>query len=113
MKRLFLTTMTAFALFAGATTFAAADAVTHPLFLDEPVCAAPAMTPVDVALPGEEAPATGGDLFLPEAQPLQGSTQGCCQGAFRACQANCRPQGIFEFNCDPDTCQSSCICNIS
>jgi hypothetical protein len=110
MKRLTLFTLTAIALLAGSTAIAD-EAQPQVLFFEAPNCEAPAMTPADVALP-DSAPA-GEDLFLPEAQPLQGSTQGCCQGAFRSCQANCAPAGVFEFNCDPDTCQSSCICNIS
>lgn len=111
MKRRFLFTLTAFALLAGSTAIAD-EAQPQVLFLEAANCEAPAMTPADVALP-DGAPAAGDDLFIPEAQPLQGSTEGCCQGAFRACQANCRPAGVFEFNCDPDTCESNCICNIS
>lgn len=51
-----------------------------------------------------------------ELSPLDGAIEvqqgNCCVGLFQACQANCQPQGVFEFNCNPDTCQSSCICNI-
>jgi hypothetical protein len=61
-----------------------------------------------------ETPAAG---FLTALSPLaeaQQTAASCCTGRRIACQAVCAPcGGIFEFNCDPATCQSSCICNIS
>lgn len=60
-----------------------------------------------------ETPAAG---FLTALSPLaeaQQTAASCCTGRRIACQAVCAPcGGIFEFNCDPATCQSSCICNI-
>ena len=46
--------------------------------------------------------------------PIAGAIQtqgGCCTGKLQQCQNRCQC-GVFEFNCDPATCQSSCICNI-
>lgn len=45
---------------------------------------------------------------------LEGVVQvqgGCCTGKLNSCEAHCAC-GIFEFNCDPATCQSNCICNL-
>ena len=37
----------------------------------------------------------------------------CCRAKRIACEVGCAPcGGVFEFNCDPATCQSSCICLI-
>jgi hypothetical protein len=51
----------------------------------------------------------------PALNPLAGVIEvqggGCCGAKLRQCQSNCAC-GVFEFNCDPATCQSSCICNI-
>lgn len=43
---------------------------------------------------------------------LQAQSRSCCVRAERRCIRNCRATGVFEFSCDPTTCQSSCICNI-
>ena len=60
-----------------------------------------------------ETPVAG---FLTALSPLAEARQtaaSCCTGRRIACQAVCAPcGGVFEFNCDPATCQSSCICNI-
>ena len=51
---------------------------------------------------------------IPNLNPLAGVVEvqgGCCFGKMLACQAGCAC-GVFEFNCNPATCQSSCICNI-
>ena len=101
----------------------AAFLIALPAFAaDQP---ADAVTPVidqaAVEIEAEEAPATDvtpdatpeellEDLLAPEATAQQ---SGCCTGARNACEANCNPEGIFEFSCDPDTCSSSCICNLS
>lgn len=47
---------------------------------------------------------------LEGALPAQSSN--CCVQAQSRCVRNCRATGVFEFSCDPTTCQSSCICNI-
>jgi hypothetical protein len=60
-----------------------------------------------------QTPASG-DLtaLFPLAQAQQ-TAASCCTGRRLACEAVCAPcGGVFEFNCDPGTCQSSCICNI-
>lgn len=54
-------------------------------------------------------------LLVPALAPQVNGAEaaGCCTVKRIACQANCRPcGGVFEFNCDPATCQSSCICDI-
>lgn len=60
-----------------------------------------------------ETPAAG---ILPALSPLaeaQQTAASCCTGRRLACEAVCAPcGGVFEFNCDPRTCQSSCICFI-
>lgn len=62
------------------------------------------------------APMTSAVDALPALSPMTGAEQkasGCCAGKRVACQAICAPcGGVFEFNCDPSTCQSSCICFI-
>ncbi len=60
-----------------------------------------------------QTPASG-DLttLFPLAQAQQ-TAASCCTARRVACQAACSPcGGVFEFNCDPATCQASCICNI-
>lgn len=61
------------------------------------------------------APATSAAPAVDNLNPLAGVVEvqggGCCAGKMQACQAGCAC-GVFEFNCDPATCQSSCICNI-
>ena len=60
------------------------------------------------ATPAMSTPAT------PAMTPLAaagGVGRACCFGRRVACNAVC-VCGVFEFNCDPATCQSSCICNI-
>jgi hypothetical protein len=50
----------------------------------------------------------------PAEDPLGGvvlAQGGCCPAKFQQCQNNCEC-GVFEFNCSPSPCQSSCICNI-
>jgi hypothetical protein len=42
---------------------------------------------------------------------IEVQSSSCCQQALRRCRRNC-DCGVFEFNCDPVTCQSNCICNI-
>jgi hypothetical protein len=58
-------------------------------------------------------PATGD---LQAVSPLAKAGQAgraCCKGRRIACEAVCSPcGGVFEFNCDPATCQASCICNL-
>ena len=57
------------------------------------------------------APATPAVLAL---DPLAGAVEtqsNCCTNKLKQCQKNCAC-GVFEFNCDAATCQSSCICNI-
>lgn len=60
------------------------------------------------------APATSAAPAVDHLNPLAGVVEvqgGCCIGKRLACQAGCAC-GVFEFNCNPATCQSSCICNI-
>jgi hypothetical protein len=60
------------------------------------------------------APVTAASPAIQSLDPLAGVVEvqsGCCAGKLRACQNNCAC-GVFEFNCDSATCQSSCICNI-
>jgi hypothetical protein len=64
------------------------------------VLASAPMTPAKAVAP------TG----LEGALPAQSSN--CCARAQQRCIRNCRATGVFEFSCDPTTCQSSCICNI-
>lgn len=56
------------------------------------------------------APLTPALAFDPIAGAVQAQS-GCCAGKLNQCQNRCEC-GVFEFNCDPATCQSSCICNI-
>lgn len=62
------------------------------------------------------APMTSAVEALPALSPMAGVEQkatGCCVGRRVACEAICAAcGGVFEFNCDPSTCQSSCICFI-
>jgi hypothetical protein len=46
--------------------------------------------------------------------PVEADGPNCCENLFRQCeQVICRDKGgVFEFNCNPDTCQASCICNV-
>ena len=57
------------------------------------------------------APVTPALAFDPIAGAIQTQGGGCCAGKLQQCQNRCQC-GVFEFNCDPATCQSSCICNI-
>lgn len=61
------------------------------------------------------APITSAAPAVNNLNPLAGAVEvqggGCCAGKMVACQAGCAC-GVFEFNCNPATCQSSCICNI-
>lgn len=97
----------------------AAFLIALPAFAaDQPAGAAtPVIDQAAVEIQAEKAPETDAtpeelleDLLAPEATAQQ---SGCCTGARNACEANCSPEGIFEFSCDPDTCSSSCICNLS
>lgn len=58
----------------------------------------------------DAAPLTPALAFDPFAGAIQ-TQGGCCAGKLQQCQNRCQC-GVFEFNCDPATCQSSCICNI-
>lgn len=60
------------------------------------------------------APMTSAAPAVAALDPLAGAVEAqssCCSNRLRQCQRNCAC-GVFEFNCDPATCQSSCICNI-
>ncbi|HEX6863417.1 MAG TPA: hypothetical protein VF414_11405 [Thermoanaerobaculia bacterium] len=57
------------------------------------------------------APLTPALALDPIAGAIQTQGGGCCAGKQQQCQSRCAC-GVFEFNCDPATCQSSCICNI-
>lgn len=57
------------------------------------------------------APVTPALAFDPIASAMNAQSGGCCAGKQQQCQGRCAC-GVFEFNCDPATCQSSCICNI-
>lgn len=57
------------------------------------------------------APLTPALAFDPIAGALQAQGGGRCAGRLQQCQNRCQC-GVFEFNCDPSTCQASCICNI-
>jgi hypothetical protein len=60
------------------------------------------------------APMTSATADLPALSPLAGAEEkavSCCTLKRLACQRGC-VCGVFEFNCDPATCQSSCICNL-
>jgi hypothetical protein len=59
----------------------------------------------------DAAPLTPAVAFDPFAGAMQTQGGGCCQGKLQQCQNRCQC-GVFEFNCDPATCDSSCICNI-
>lgn len=60
-----------------------------------------------------ETPAAGILTALSPLAEAQQTAAGCCTGRRLACEAVCAAcGGVFEFNCDPRTCQSSCICNI-
>ena len=58
------------------------------------LCGVVALSPV------EEASASGGP--------------NCCQNLFTHCvQVICRDKGgVAEFNCNAETCQASCLCNV-
>lgn len=95
-------------------------AVLFTLFLVAPMVAAAeqpaeAQPAVDATVESVEAPAetpqTLEDLLTPETTAVQQGPN-CCQVAETQCENNCRRTGVFEFSCDPDTCSSSCICNI-
>jgi hypothetical protein len=60
------------------------------------------------AAPALSTPATPAMTPLAAADPAR---RACCFGKRAACEAVC-VCGVFEFNCDPATCQSNCICNI-
>ena len=93
-------TLLAFCLFPGLA--AAAETIQ----VMAPAQGCDAMSPV-------AAPATPA-MSTPAVNPFAGVIEaqgGCCFGKLVACQAGC-VCGVFEFNCDPATCQSSCICNI-
>jgi hypothetical protein len=37
----------------------------------------------------------------------------CCHSLQQQCAANCRNKGgISEFNCFPESCTASCLCNV-
>ena len=57
------------------------------------------------------APAASTPAVNPFAGVIEAQQGACCFGKLVACNAGC-VCGVFEFNCDPATCQSSCICNI-
>jgi hypothetical protein len=57
------------------------------------------------------APAASTPAMNPFAGAIEAQGGACCFGKLVACNAGC-VCGVFEFNCDPATCQSSCICNI-
>ena len=60
------------------------------------------------------APVTSAAPAVASLNPLAGAVatqSSCCAGKLQQCQNRCAC-GVFEFNCDPATCQSSCICNI-
>jgi hypothetical protein len=60
------------------------------------------------------APMTSAAPAVASLDPLAGAVatqSSCCAGKLQQCQNRCAC-GVFEFNCDPATCQSSCICNI-
>ena len=60
-----------------------------------------------------ETPVAGAPTALSPLAEAQQTAASCCTGRRIACQTVCAPcGGVFEFNCDPSTCQSSCICNI-
>lgn len=59
----------------------------------------------------DAAPLTSALAIDPFAGAMQAQAGGCCAGKLQQCQNRCQC-GVFEFNCDPATCQSSCICNI-
>jgi Spy/CpxP family protein refolding chaperone len=46
--------------------------------------------------------------------PAEADGPNCCQQLFNHCvQVICRDKGgVAEFNCNADTCQASCLCNI-
>lgn len=84
-------------------TAVAADAAVAAVALE----ADPAL---ELECPAEAAPvvAAGEAPLAMMARPLPPQ---CCAAKERACEAGCR-NGVFEFNCDTDTCRSSCICEI-
>ena len=60
------------------------------------------------------APMTSAAVAVTSLDPLAGAVatqSSCCTGKLQQCQNRCAC-GVFEFNCDSATCQSSCICNI-
>jgi hypothetical protein len=67
-------------------------------------------------------PAAAPDAGAPALQPALGLSPldgalamagNCCDSLRRQCEANCRNKGgISEFNCFPDSCMASCICNV-
>jgi hypothetical protein len=93
--------------------------LTPGLAAAESTAAAPAVATPDLAFlscpaAGTEAAATLAvtPAELEGAVAAQAGGPGCCAIAERQCRQNCRATGVFEFSCDPTTCQSSCICNI-
>ena len=64
----------------------------------------------------DAAPTTSAAEALPAHSPMAGAAQKatrCCVAKRVACETACAPcGGVFEFNCDPSTCQSSCLCFI-
>lgn len=56
-------------------------------------------------------PAATALAFASLSGAMQAQSGGCCVGKQQQCENRCQC-GVFEFNCDPASCQSSCICNI-
>lgn len=81
----------------------------------------PGMAVADTAAQGcndlsflSAAPVTSAAPAVAALDPLAGAVEtqsSCCSAKLRQCQKNCAC-GVFEFNCDAATCESSCICNI-
>lgn len=91
--------------------------LTPGLVAADPTAAAPAAADLSFL----SCPAAGPDAAatlavtpakLEGAVAAQAGSPNCCQIAERQCRQICRLTGVFEFSCDPATCQSSCICNI-
>lgn len=106
MKRTILLTLSLLALLLAPGMAAADQAAPAPVVQgcnDLSFLIAAPLAPVSSAVPA-----------LDNLNPLAGVVEvqgGCCAAKMRACQAGCAC-GVFEFNCDSATCQSSCICNI-
>lgn len=77
----------------------------------ETTAAAPDLSFLSCPAQGEGAAAAPA-LSVVDAEGTLALAPDCCRKAARQCAKNCRETGVFEFSCDPATCQSSCICNI-